>query len=82
MTPAHAGRRGHGGRSRLSGAAPGPHVRGILVGYSAMSLVPTVFSHRHAGPTHAIRLRGGVAGELYAFSAFCFTRGDGGDAAG
>lgn len=53
----------------------GPHVSGILTVYPVMSLVLTVFSHRHAGPAHAIRLLGGVVGGLYAFSAFCFTVG-------
>lgn len=53
----------------------GPHVSGILTVYPVMSLVLAVFSHVHAGPTHAIRLLGGVVGGLYAFSAFCFTVG-------
>jgi hypothetical protein len=53
----------------------GPHVSGILTVYPVMSLVLAVFSHRQAGPAHAIRLLGGVVGGLYAFSAFCFTVG-------
>jgi hypothetical protein len=53
----------------------GPHVSGILTVYPVMSLVLAVFSHLHAGPTHAVRLLGGVVGGLYAFSAFCFVVG-------
>src|SRR5438874_1604257 len=32
----------------------GPHISGILTVYPVMSLVLAVFSHRQAGPAHAI----------------------------
>jgi hypothetical protein len=50
----------------------GSHLSGVATAYPVMSLVLAVFSHSVSGAGFAIHLLRGVAGGLYAFTAFCF----------